>query len=103
MQRTRSELVERTFAHMCETGGACRTWLRGLEKVRKRWLIHAAARNLGLIMRTLFGVGTARSLQGEGEFALRVYSACLAIPSALRRCLARRSRRRATTREPCDE
>ncbi len=64
LQRRRSELVERTFAHMCETGGGRRTWLRGLENVRKRWLIQAAARNLGLILRTLFGIGTARSLQG---------------------------------------
>ena len=64
LQRRRSEVVERTFAHMCETGGARRSWLRGLEDVRKRWLIQAAARNLGLILRTLFGIGTARSLQG---------------------------------------
>ena len=72
MQRTRSELVERSFAHMCETGGARRTWLRGLEKVHKRWLIQAAARNLGLIMRTLFGIGTARAMQAEGDFTLRL-------------------------------
>jgi len=85
MQRTRSEFVERTFAHMCETGGARRTWLRGIDKVRKRWLIQAAAHNLGLIMRALFGVGTARSLQGEGGLALRVYFACLAILRDLHR------------------
>ena len=62
---------------MCETGGARRTWLRGVAKVRKRWLIQAAARNLGLIMRALFGIGTARTLQGEGDFALRSCLACL--------------------------
>lgn len=76
MQRRRSELVERTFAHMCETGGGRRTWLRGLEKVRKRWTIQAAARNLGLIMRTLFGIGTSRSLQGESGLA---HAVCLAL------------------------
>lgn len=76
LQRKRSELVERTFAHMCETGGGRRTWLRGLEKVRKRWTIQAAARNLGLIMRTLFGVGTSRSLQGESGLA---HGVCLAL------------------------
>ena len=64
LQRLRSELVERTFAHVCETGGARRTWLRGLENVRKRYTIQAAARNLGLMMRRLFGIGTPRSLQG---------------------------------------
>jgi transposase len=64
LQRLRSELVERTFAHMCETGGARRTWLRGLESVNKRYLLSAAAHNLGLLMRKLFGMGTPRGLQG---------------------------------------
>lgn len=73
LQRTRSELAERSFAHMCETGGARRTWLRGLEKVKKRWLVQAMARNLGLIMREVFGMGTARSLQAEGDPSLRPY------------------------------
>ena len=35
MQSTRSELVERTFAPMCATGGARRGWLRGIDKVKK--------------------------------------------------------------------
>jgi transposase len=64
LQRQRSEQVERTFAHVCETGGARRALLRGQEKVSKRYLIQVAARNLGLMMRKLFGMGTARSLQG---------------------------------------
>ena len=79
LQRARSELTERTFAHMCETGGYRRSWLRGLQKIRKRWLIHAAARNLGVILRRLFGIGTARSLQPEGGLALRLYLACLVV------------------------
>ena len=65
LQRKRSEMVERSFAHVCGTGGGRRTWLRGLEATTKRYLIQVAARNLGTIMRTLFGVGTARSLQGS--------------------------------------
>jgi transposase len=64
LSRRRSELAERSFAHVCETGGARRCWLHGLVKVTKRYLIQAAARNLGLILRSLLGVGTARSLQG---------------------------------------
>jgi transposase len=64
LQRLRSERVERSFAHVCETGGARRSWLRGLAKVSKRYLIQVAARNLGLILRQLFGIGTPRSLQG---------------------------------------
>ena len=69
LQRQRSEKVERSFAHVCETGGARRTWLRGLEKVRKRYLMSAVARNLGLVMRHLFGMGTARGLQAVGDLA----------------------------------
>jgi transposase len=69
LQRRRSERVERSFAHTCGSGNQRRTWLRGLENVQKRYLLTAAARNLGLVMRHLFGIGTPRSLQG---FAARV-------------------------------
>mgnify|MGYP001365214938 CR=1 FL=1 len=63
MQRLRSERLERSFAHVCETGGARRTWLVGIENVRKRYLISAAAHNLGVLMRSLFKMGTPRGLQ----------------------------------------
>jgi len=63
LQRLRSEKVERSFAHVCETGGARRTWLRGIENVAKRYLISAMAHNLGCLMRSLFGMGTPRGLQ----------------------------------------
>ena len=66
LQRLRSERTERSFAHLCDTGGARRSWLRGLEKINKRYLIHAAAHNLGLVMRALFGIGKPRCLQGAG-------------------------------------
>ena len=66
LQCSRSERVERSFAHMCDTGGARRTWLRGLEKVQKRYLLTAAARNLGLIMRKLFGIGSPKGWKALG-------------------------------------
>ena len=71
LQRERSEKVERTFAHVCETGGARRTWLRGIEKVTKRYLISAMSHNLGRMMRELFGMGTPRGLgaAASGVFA----------------------------------
>ncbi|WP_231954155.1 transposase [Pirellulimonas nuda] len=69
LQRLRSERVERSFAHVCDTGGSRRTWLRGIDKVRKRLLTSALVRNLGLVMRKLFGIGTPRGLQGEGGSA----------------------------------
>ena len=61
LQRKRSERVERSFAHVCETGGARRTWLHGLEKTQKRYLATATAHNLGLVMRRLFGIGKPRT------------------------------------------
>jgi transposase len=63
LQRLRSERVERSFAHVCETGGARRTWLAGIDNVRKRYLISAAAHNIGVLMRSLFKMGTPRGLQ----------------------------------------
>jgi transposase len=62
--RCRGQTVERSFAHVCETGGGRRVWLRGLDKVRKWYLLRAAAYNLGVLMQKLVGVGTPRSLQG---------------------------------------
>ena len=47
LRRLRSERVERSFAHVCDTGGSRRTWIRRLEEVTKRYLIAAAAHNLG--------------------------------------------------------
>ena len=64
LQRRRGELLERSFAHLLETGGMRRVHLRGHENIRKRMLIHAARFNLGLLMRARFGYGTPRSLQG---------------------------------------
>ena len=63
--RRRGELLERPCAHLYETGGLRRAHVRGHENVLKRLLVHAGALNLGLWMRTLFGVGTPRSLQGR--------------------------------------
>ncbi|WP_437187880.1 transposase [Planctomicrobium sp. SH668] len=77
LQKQRSEKVERSFAHVCETGGARRTWLRGIEKINKRYQIVAAARNLGLLMRKVFGIGKPRSLQGGIEGFLAVFWAIL--------------------------
>jgi transposase len=79
LQRLRSELLERSFAHVCETGGARRCWLIGLIKVTKRYLLQVAARNLGLILRKLFGMGTPRGLQPEGALAALVYFIIVAV------------------------
>jgi len=71
--RWRAERVERTFAHVCETGGARRTRLRGRANVEKRYLLQAAGANLALVMRTVYGLGTPRG------WADRVQAARLAL------------------------
>jgi hypothetical protein len=57
----RAVLCERTFAHVLDRGGMRRTWLRGRDNVARRYLIHVAGHNLGLLMRSLFGAGTPRA------------------------------------------
>ncbi len=67
--RKRGELLERTFAHLLVTGAMRRVHLRGTDNIRKRVLIQGGACNLGLLMRTLFHVGTPRGLQGLAALA----------------------------------
>jgi transposase len=68
--RLRGERLERPFAHLFETGGMRRVYLRGHDNIRKRLLIHTSGFNLGLLMRRLIGVGTPRGLQGRALAAL---------------------------------
>src|SRR5712691_11025607 len=56
LMRRRGELIERSFAHLYDTGGMRRTHLRGHTNILKRLLIHAGGFNLGLLMRACFGV-----------------------------------------------
>ena len=58
--RRRAEIVERSFAHNLDRGGMRRTWLRGRDNVHKRYLVHVAGHNLGILMRLLIGAGTPR-------------------------------------------
>src|SRR5213594_3616047 len=62
--RQRGEKIERSFAHLYETGGMRRVHLRRHPNILKRLLVHVAAFNLGLVMRQLLGCGTPRGLQG---------------------------------------
>ena len=65
LMRRRGQYVERSFAHVYDTGGMRRTHLRGHANILKRLLVHAGAFNLGLLMRKAFGRGTPRGLQGR--------------------------------------
>ena len=64
--RKRAEIVERSFAHILDRGGMRRTWLRGRENIHKRYLIHVAGHNLGLLMRLLVGAGTPKEAVARG-------------------------------------
>ena len=65
--KRRAELVERGFALTLDRGGMRRAWLRGRENLHKRYLIHVAGYNLGLIMRLLTGAGTPRELAARAS------------------------------------
>jgi transposase len=81
LQRLRGERVERSFAHMYETGRMRRTHLRGHCNILKRLLLHAGGFNLGRLLRHAVGFGTPRGLQGRsGRFLL----ALLAVYRTLR-------------------
>ncbi|HEY6891860.1 MAG TPA: transposase [Solirubrobacter sp.] len=74
--KLRAELVERSFALVLDRGGMRRAWLRGRENLRKRYLVHVAGYNLGLVMRLLVGAGTPR------EFLARASAHLLAFATA---------------------
>ena len=44
-----------------------RAWLRGRENIQKRYLIHVAGYNLGLIMWLLTGAGTPREFLAQAS------------------------------------
>ena len=74
--KLRAELVERSFALTLDRGGMRRAWLRGGENLKKRYLVHVAGYNLGLVMRLLVGAGTPR------EFLARAAAHLLALATA---------------------
>jgi len=70
LQKLRSELTERSFAHMYETGGMRRTHLQKRNNILKRLLFHAVGFNLALLLRERYGIGKPRTLQGTSDAIL---------------------------------
>jgi hypothetical protein len=68
LNRPRSERCERTFAHVWETGGGRRTWLRGKTNVSKAHTLKCAAYNLGVLLRKVWGMRKPRNAD-EGIWA----------------------------------
>lgn len=92
LQKLRSELTERSFAHLYETGGMRRTHLRKRNNILKRLLFHAIGFNLALLLRERFGMGKPRTLQGISDIILlfritwaALYAACKALEPDLHR------------------
>ncbi len=78
--KLRVEFCERSFAHILDRGGMRRAWLRGRENIHKRYLIHVAGHNLGLLMRHLIGAGTPKQAMAKGWGLIIVLSADNAAP-----------------------
>jgi transposase len=70
LQRQRGERMERNFAHQFDTGGLDRLYVRGMENVHKKFLIQAAACNLALLMRSMYGSGKPRAAHDDAVDAL---------------------------------
>ena len=83
LQKLRSELAERSFAHLYETGGMRRVHLRGRSNILKRLLVHAVGFNLSLLLRKTLGVGKPRRLQGLCPRLVALLGACYALLAAL--------------------
>jgi transposase len=58
--RRRGMHIERSFAHILDSGGMRRATLRGQCNLDKRYKIAAATYNLSQLMRHLFGIGTPK-------------------------------------------
>jgi hypothetical protein len=82
LMRRRGDTVERSFAHVYDTGGMPRTHLRGQTNILKRILIHVSGFNLGLILRQMIGVGTPRGLQDRPAVVIARFGCSWALPHA---------------------
>jgi transposase len=70
LQRQRGEKIERNFAHQFDTGGMDRLYVRGIENVHKKLLVQAAACNLALLMRSIYGAGKPRAAHDQSVEAI---------------------------------
>ena len=96
LHRRRSERLERPNAHLYETGSLRRTHLRGHSNILKRLVVHSGGFNQRLLMRTRFGIGTPRGLQGRLDAVVALLVALWAHLDGLWRAM----RRAMTDHEP---
>jgi transposase len=106
LQRQRGERIERNFAHQFDTGGLDRLWVRGKENVHKKFLLQAAACNLALLMRSMYGSGKPRAAHdGVVDALLTILAVLKAVEDILTASSAvfyreRRVSRRSDRRHP---
>jgi transposase len=91
LNRWRSERCERTFAHVCETGGGRRSWLRGQTNVSKSHTLKCAAFNLGLLLRKVWGLSKPRNAAEEAvAFFFAIFGGCVMAAAITSKSLRRR-------------
>jgi transposase len=83
LQRQRGERLERNFAHQFDTGGLDRLYVRGTENVHKKLLVQAAACNLALLMRSMYGSGKPRSAHDRVMEAILAFLALIKVVEGL--------------------
>src|SRR5882757_7610627 len=84
MQRQRGEKIERNFAHQFDTGGMDRLYVRGIENVHKKLLVQAAACNLALLMRSIYGAGKPRAAHDQSVEAILAILALIRVLESAR-------------------
>src|ERR1039457_6236348 len=83
LNRWRSERCERTFAHVCETGGGRRAWVRGQTNVSKVHTLKCAAYNLGLLLRKVWGYCKPRNSEVAAAALFFAVLALLSVVAAI--------------------
>ena len=74
LRKLRAEKSERGFNHAYDHGGMRRLHLRDRGNILKRLLIHIGACNLGLLMRSLIGVGTPKGFGDVPRMLIYVFT-----------------------------
>jgi transposase len=83
--RRRGMHIERSFAHILDSGGTRRATLRGTHNLNKRYKIAAAAYNLSQLMRYLMGIGTPKQAAARARKGFQALLGLLLMTSQLAR------------------
>ncbi|MEG2971715.1 MAG: transposase, partial [Akkermansia sp.] len=80
-RKKRSELVERSFAHILDNGGMRRSHLKSLNKINKTYSVAVIAYNLSILMRRKYKLGTKKQWEaarkGQIAYLLDLLKSCV--------------------------